>query len=135
MARSPKFAAATVNAQADLISDLLDGGKLRLYDSPKPATADDAITTQTLLAELTFGSPSAPAASDGVLVFNAITSDPSANATGTAAWARLLKSDGTTVVCDGTVGTAATDIVLVSTAIVAAAVVPLAGLSLTIKKG
>lgn len=41
---------------------------------------------------------------------NAITADASADATGTATWARLLKSDGTTIVLDMDVGTSGSDI-------------------------
>lgn len=76
---------------------------LRIYSGAQPADADTA-ASGTLLAELTCGSPFAPAASaEGVSTANAITQDSSANATGTAGYFRLVKSDGTTVVCDGTV--------------------------------
>jgi hypothetical protein len=54
---------------------------LRLYSGARPATGG---ATTTLLAELTCGATFAPAASAGVLTLNAITQDPSANATGTA---------------------------------------------------
>lgn len=73
----------------------------------------------TLLAELVCNATAfAGAAVSGVLTLNAITSDTSANATGTAAIARIYKSDGTTMVIEGlTVGTSGTDIVLNTTAI------------------
>ena len=105
MAKNTQMADATVNAQADALSDLLDNGYLRIYDGTQPATADTAITTQTLLAELRFNATASPAASGGVITMNAITADSSANASGTASWFRCLKSDGTTVVMDGNVGT------------------------------
>lgn len=104
MAKNTQMADATVNAQADALSDLLDNGYLRIYDGSQPATADTAITSQVLLAELRFNATAAPAASGGVLTFNAFTADSSANATGTATWYRCLKSDGSTVVMDGNVG-------------------------------
>lgn len=100
------LANVTVNAQADAMSDLLDDGYLRLYAGSQPATADTPLSGQTLLAELRFGAIAAPAASAGVLTFNAITPEPSAPATGTTTWFRTLADDGTTGVMDGSVGAA-----------------------------
>lgn len=104
MPRNTQLANATVNAQADALARQLDNGYLRIYSGTQPATADTAITSQVLLAELRFAEISALAASNGVLTFSAITSDDAANATGTATWFRCLRADGTTVVLDGTVG-------------------------------
>lgn len=123
MAKNTQLADATVNAQADALARLLDNGYLRIYDSTQAATADTALGAQVLLAELRFNATSAPAASSGLLTFNAITSDSSANATGTASWFRALKSDGTTVVFDGSVGTSASNLVLNSTSIASGATV------------
>lgn len=94
-----------------------NGALLRIYSGSQPADADTA-ASGTLLAELTCGSPFAAAASsEGVVTANAITQDSSANATGTAGWFRLVKSDGTTCVCDGSVGTSGADLNLVTTSI------------------
>ena len=112
------MANATVNGQADDLSARLNSGFLRIYDGTQPATADTAITTQVLLAELTFSATAAPAATNGLITFNAIGSDASANATGTASWYRCFASNGTTVVMDGSVGTSASNLVLNSTSIV-----------------
>lgn len=120
MALNTQVADATVNAQADLLSDNLDNGYLRIYDGTQAATADTAIGAQVLLAELRFNATAAPAASGGVLTFNAITADSSANASGTASWFRALKSDGTTVVMDGSVGTATANMIIATTTITAA---------------
>lgn len=117
MALNTQLANATVNAEADALSALLDNGYLRVYDGTQPATADTAISTQVLLAELRFNVDAAPAAVGGLLTFNAITSDSSANASGTAAWFRCLKADGTTVVMDGSVGTSAANMILATTTI------------------
>lgn len=117
MSLNTQIADATVNAQGDALARLLDNGYLRIYDGSQPATADTAVSTQTLLAELRFNATSAPATSGGLITFNAITSDSSANATGTAAWFRCLKSDGTTVVMDGSVGTSSANMVIASTSI------------------
>lgn len=93
---------------------------LRIYDSTgtgRPATGA-AVTTQVLLAELTCGTPFAGAAAAGVLTASAITTDSSANATGTATWFRIVQSNGTSFVLDGNVGTSGSDLNLTSTSIV-----------------
>lgn len=135
MAANPKFSNLCVNGEADFIGVALDSGFIRIYDGSQPATADTALSGQTLLAELTFGADAFPSAVAGVLTANAITSDSSANATGTAAWARLLKTDGTSVVMDGSVGTSAANVVINSIAISAGAVVSCSSLTITISKG
>jgi hypothetical protein len=135
MANNPKFANATVNAEADALARLLDNGYFRIYSGTQPATADTALSGNTLLAELRYAATSAPAASAGVLTFNAVTSDTSADATGTASFFRSLKSDGTSVVMDGSVGTSAADAIINSTAIQAGTQVDVTSHTLTISKG
>lgn len=135
MATNPKFSNLTVNGEADFIGVAADSGYVRIYDGTQPADADTAVTTQTLLAELRFGADAFPAAVAGLLTANAITSDASANATGTASWARILKSDGTSTLFDGTVGTAAANVVINSTAISVGAVVSCSSLTLQVSKG
>jgi hypothetical protein len=117
MALNTQLANATVNAQANALATLLNNGYLRIYDGTQPATADTAVSTQTLLAELRFNATAAPSASNGLLTFNALTSDSSANAGGTATWARCLASDGTTVVMDLSVGTSAANLIMAATTI------------------
>src|SRR6266446_10018228 len=94
---------AGANASADAVAALLNGGTIRIYTAPQPASADVAITTQTLLASPTFGNPAFVAAVAGVATANAITADPSASASGTANWARFVTSGGATIY-DGLVG-------------------------------
>ena len=97
------FSAAAKNARADnLTSTIGNASLLRIYNGTPPANADAALSGNTLLAELTGASPFAPAASGGVLTASGITQDASANATGTASFFRLYKSDGTTCVMQGT---------------------------------
>jgi hypothetical protein len=131
MALNPKLSNAGANAAADAVSDLLDNGYLRIYDGAQPTDADTAIGAQVLLAELRFNATSAPAAVAGVLTFSAITADSSANATGTAAWFRALKSDGTTAVFDGTVGTSGANLNLNSIAIQSGAAVSVSSFTYT----
>lgn len=119
------------NARLDAITTAAGASaKLRLYTGTRPATGA-AITSQTLLAELTCGATFAPAASGGVLTLNAITGDSSADASGTATWARLLKSDGTTHVLDMDVGTSGSDFNMNSNVISAGAAVSITSATLT----
>ena len=117
MANNFKVAVAVRNAELDVLSDQLDGGYLRIYDGAQPATPDTAITSQVLLATLPLNATFSPAAAAGAITANTITSDSDADATGTASWFRAYKADGTTAVCDGTVGTSGTDAIINSTAI------------------
>ena len=107
------------NAMLDTITTRAgNAALLRIYDGTRPATGA-AITTQVLLAELTCGTPFAAGASAGVLTLSAITTDASANNTGTATWFRIVKADGTTFVLDGSVATSGSDLNLTTTSIVA----------------
>lgn len=137
MALNFKRSNAAVNKEADEIGILLANGYLRIYDGSQPATADTAITSQTLLAELRWNNSASAfnAAVDGVAAAKAITQDSSANNTGTASWFRALASDGTTVIFDGTVGTSGCDINLNAVAIAAGAVVEVTAYSYTANKG
>lgn len=101
MALNTQLSDEAVNAMANALATLLNNGYLRIYDGSQPTNANTAIGAQVLLAELRFNATAAPSASSGLLTFNAITSDSSANATGTASWFRALKSDGTSVIMDG----------------------------------
>lgn len=135
MANNLKLSNASVNAEADALSVLADNGYLRIYDGTQPATADTAISSQVLLAELRFNADAAPSAVDGVLTFNAITQDSSANNTGTASWFRALKSDGSTVLFDGSVGTTGSDMNIATVSIVAGATVGVTSFAYTVSKG
>lgn len=104
MALNTQLANATVNGQGDNLAARLNTGYLRIYSGTQPATADTALSGNTLLAELRFNATAAPATSGGLITFNAITADSSADATGTPSFYRALQSDGTTVVMDGTAG-------------------------------
>jgi hypothetical protein len=114
-----KYSATLRNAKADAITTAVgNAGLLRIYSGTRPANVAAAISG-TLLAELTTGTPFAPAASGGVLTANAVTGDTSANSTGTATHFRQWKSDGTTAVIDGDVSTSGSDLNLTSTSITA----------------
>lgn len=114
-----KFSTALRNARANAITTEAGASAiLRIYSGTRPANVAGAITG-TLLAQLTCNGTFAPAASNGVLTLNAITQDSSADATGTASHFRLFRSDGTTAVLDGDVGTTGSDLNLTTTSLVA----------------
>jgi hypothetical protein len=98
------YATALRNAQLDQVTARMDAGSgaalLRIYDGSRPATGGSATT---LLAQLTLTDPSASSASSGVLTLSSIAQDASADATGTATWFRIVQSDGSTHVMDGSV--------------------------------
>jgi hypothetical protein len=131
VALNPTFSNEAANAQANALGALLNTGYLRIYDGSQPADPDTAIGAQVLLAELRFNATAFGAAVNGVATANAITADSSANATGTAAWFRALKSDGTSPVLDGTVGTGTHDLVLNSPAIQSGANVSVSSFTVT----
>ncbi len=109
-------------------------GTIKIYDGSQPADADTAVGGQTLLAQLTFADPSAPAASAGVLTFNAIVGDSAADATGTATWARIEDSNSNTIFdCD--VGTSGATINLNSVAIVIGGPVDITSFTVTVPAG
>lgn len=132
MALNPQLSLEAVNAQANALAPLLNSGYIRIYEGAQPDSADDAITDQILLAELRFAATAFPAAVAGVLTANAIVADASANATGEAEFARLFKSNGTSPIADGTVGTSDANILLSTTSITVGTAVSIAALVITV---
>jgi hypothetical protein len=126
---APGYVVGLRNAQLDAIATAIGtSAKLRIYSGTRPATGG---TATTLLVELICSASAfAAAASSGVLTANAISSG-TAVATGTASWARILKSDGTTVEIDMDVGTSGTSIILATTSIVSGATVSISSLTIT----
>lgn len=130
-----RWAVARRNEMLDASTDNVNSGKLRIYSGTRPTNADTALSGNTLLAELTMNSTSAGASSGGVWTANAVTSDAAADATGTAAFARLFQSDGTTVVADYSVGTSGAEVILNTLNIVANAVVSCSSFTHTLGVG
>ena len=109
------------NEMLDAFAAHFNSGYLRIYSGAQPASADDALAGNTLLAELRFNATAFPGADASALVANAIVEDSSADDTDTATFFRCFKSDGTTVICDGDVGIAAATCILNTVSIVAGA--------------
>lgn len=139
MANNPFFSDETVKAAVDAAAAKANGGTLKIYAGAQPTDANTAVGAQTLLATLTlsataFAASSASGSAGSKVVTataNAITGDTSADATGTAAWFRVLKSDGTSVVMDGAVGTSGSDLNLATTSLVAGEEVDVTSFAIT----
>ncbi len=96
---------------------------INIYSGVPPANADAALSSNTLLAQLTCSTTAAASYSDtgtaARATLAAITPDTSADATGTASFFRILTQNAGTVCAQGTVGTSAADLILNTTAITA----------------
>jgi hypothetical protein len=125
------YSTAIRNAQLDQITTAVGTtAKLRIYSGTRPANVAASITG-TLLAELTCNATFAPSASGGVLTLNSITSDASADATGTASHFRLWNSAASTAMIDGDVSTSASDLNLNSTSLTAGGSVAVTSFTIT----
>ena len=138
MALATRISNAAAKAACDAIVDLLDAGAgaavVRIYDGTQATDPDTAIGAQVLLAELTCSDPAFGAAADaapgGRATANAVTTDASANNTGTATWFRALDSNGVAVL-DGSVGTSGCDMNINSTSITSGAAVAITSWTVT----
>jgi hypothetical protein len=91
------FITATRTALGDaLITYAGSAALLKIFSGTKPALGG-AETTK--LAQLTFTGNIGTCA-NGIITIPQMSSDTSADATGTASWARILKSDNATIVMD-----------------------------------
>jgi len=134
MASDLNLSIVGANAGVDAICALANTGYIRIYNGTQPTTPQDA-PGATLLAELRFAATAFVGAISGVATAGAIVDDTDADNTGVAAWFRALKSDGTTVLWDGTVGTSGCDLNLNSVAISQHAKVSVTGMTFTWPKG
>jgi hypothetical protein len=132
MANNLKTSIVSRNAELNALATLANTGYIRVYDGSQPASPETAVSTQTLLAELRFGATAFGSAASGVITANAITDDSDINATGTASWFRVLESDGTTVLWDGSVGTSSADLILATVSLVQHAILQITSLTYTL---
>ena len=115
------------NAEATALAALTNSGLIRIYSGLQPANANTPVSgTNTLLVTLTFENPAWGAPAGGVLTAHPITPG-TAIGNGTATFARIVESNGTTVVMDYTVGLASAvptpELIISTTSIIAGAVV------------
>ncbi len=119
------------NTRMDALATAIgNAGILKIYSGSVPANVGASIGASVLLAQLTCGTPFAGASSGGVLTANAISTESSADATGTATYFRITNSGGTAQI-QGSVGTSGADLNLNTTSIVAGAAVSVTSLTLT----
>lgn len=111
---------------------------IEIYNGTAPADAD-ASEANTLLASLTMSATSFPTSTDAnpgaLLTANAITSDSSADATGTATHFRVKTQTGGTVTCQGSAGTSSADLILNTTAITSGSTVSITSFTITLPEG
>jgi hypothetical protein len=116
MASNLKYSNGTRDAQQQgLITYAGTGSIINIYAGSQPANANTAISGQTLLVQLvvtgSFGTDS-----NGTITLGTV-ANGIAVATGTASFFRITKTDGTTVVMDGSVGLTGCDMNLNNTSI------------------
>jgi len=99
---------ALASATLDEIKAALDGGKLVLYSTGRPPSADHAVTRSTQLASFAFA---ARAFADGALTPLFAEAPVLAARTGTPGFARAFRADGA-VVADFSVGPGAGEVKL-----------------------
>lgn len=131
MAKDARWTNAVRSLRADAIAPEFDDGYLRIYAGTRPAGPSTAISDQTLLAELRFADPAVASEADGVNTFDDLTPEDAALATGTASFARALKADGSTAICDLSVGTSDANVILPTVSIVAGVEVAVASMTVT----
>jgi hypothetical protein len=112
-------------------------GRINVYTGAQPATADTA-ASGTLLGTLALSSDSFAAASSGAIAINSVTSDTSADASGTAGYVRFFRTGDT---APGSAGNGTTDrrldlligtdIAIDNAAVVAGGTIALSGYTLT----
>lgn len=107
----------------------LNTGTIQIRTGAQPTNVGDA-AGGTLLGTLTFGATAFGATSTGVATANAITSDTSADNSGTAAHARLLTS-GAAIDSDCTCGQGTGDVNFDNAVIVAGGTIAISTMTLT----
>jgi hypothetical protein len=123
-------ATATRQTVGDAEKALFNSGTIQIRTGSAPSAPNDA-AQGTLLGTLTFSATAAGATnSSGVATFNTITSDTSADNSGTAGHARFLTS-GAAIIGDCTCGQGSGDINFDNAVIVAGGVIAISSMTLT----
>lgn len=112
---------------------------INIYSGTPPANADAALSSNTLLAQLTCSATAFSGITDtgtaARATFGAITNDSSADNTGTASFFRILTQSGGTVIGQGAVGTSSTELVLNTTSITAGSTVSISSATIDLPEG
>jgi hypothetical protein len=124
-----RFATATPNTGVTATGDLLNSGTIQIRTGAVPTNVGDA-AQGTLLGTLTFSATAFGSASAGVRTANAVASDTSADASGTAGHARILTS-GAAIWGDCTCGQGSGDVNFDNSSIVSGGTIAISSLTLT----
>lgn len=124
------------------LAEAIDAGTaavINIYSGSVPANADASIGAATQLAQLTCSGTAFSGFSDttsaGRATFAAITSDSSADATGTASFFRILTQNAGTVIAQGTVGTSNADLILNTVSITSGSTVSITSATIDLPEG
>ncbi len=124
MATNPLYYDSSMNA----LAALFNSGFIKVYTGSQPSL--NGSLTGTLQVTMTFGSTAFGSSSSAVITANTITG-ANAVATGTAGYYAFVKSDGTTVIGTGTVGTSGADMNFSTTSFVSGAPVSITSGTIT----
>ena len=120
---------ASTNAIVDLIDAGAGAGTIAIRTGPQPTNVGDA-DSGTLLGTLTFSDPAFGNSATGVATADAITSDTTADNSGTAEHFRIKDSDGN-IVADGTCGMGSGDLDFDNNVIVAGGTIAISSFTVT----
>lgn len=142
MANAAYITNAVAIAMMTAFNTAVDAGTaavVNIYDGSPPVDADAALAANNMLAQLTCSSVAFGAPTDNnpgaKVTANAITSDASADSTGTASFFRILTQNAGTVCLQGTAGTATADLILNTTAITSGSTVAITAATVTLPEG
>lgn len=125
-----RLSSSARNAAANAIADALNGGYIQIRTGAQPTNVADA-AQGTLLGTCTFSPIAFGSPSSGVKTASAISSDLSADASGTAAHARLLDSSAV-IHSDCSCGQGSGDISFDNNVIVSTGVIAISSLTITV---
>jgi len=126
LATATRTALANDAAGGGGMNELVNNGYLKIYSG--------SYDTGTLLVSLTLPAKGSNSVNSGVLTFGAI-AQQNASQTGTAAYFKILKSDGTTEVAHGDVSTSGATLNLNTTSIVNGGPVSITSFTITVPAG
>ena len=128
-----RLSTAARNAACDAIVDLIDvggAGTIRIRTGSQPSNVGDA-DTGTLLGTLTFSATAFGSSSTGTATAASITSDTSADASGTAAHFRIYNGSAA-IHSDGTCGTSGADMNFDNNIIVSGGAIAVSSMTITV---
>lgn len=124
------------------LAEAIDAGTaavIEIYSGSVPSNADASAAGLTLLASCTCSATAFTSYSDtgtaGRATFASITSDSSADNTGTASCFRIKTQTGGTTCAQGTVGTSSADLILNTTSITAGSTVAISSATIDLPEG